>query len=75
MLPFTAQRTCSTKIADGLEIFLPCCQGAVMAMCSSTRNNFETKDGFVIGTGSLKAKAFCGENLSECKIQGYKGQC
>ena len=64
-----------TKIADGLEISAVLPRGSYGDVFV-TRNNFEIKDGFVIGTGSLRRKAFCGEKSNpNAKIQGYKGQC
>lgn len=44
-----------TKIADGLEISAVLPRGSYGDVFV-TRNNFETKDGFVIGTGSLRRK-------------------
>ena len=46
-----------TKIADGLEISAVLPRGSYGDVFV-TRNNFETKDGFVIGTGSLRRKLF-----------------
>ena len=52
-----------TKLQTDLK-FPPCCQGQLGGGCFVTRNDFEIKDGFVIGTGSLRRKLFAEKNLS-----------
>ncbi len=72
MLPFTAQRTCRQKLQTDLK-FPPCCQGGSYGDVFVTRNNFETKDGFVIGTGSLRRKLFAEKIYPNAKFKDIRG--
>ena len=61
-----------TKIADGLEISAVLPRGS-FGDVFVTRNNFETKDGFVIGTGSLRRKLFAEKIYPNAKFKDIRG--
>ena len=61
-----------TKIADGLEISAVLPRGSYGDVFV-TRNNFETKDGFVIGTGSLRRKLFAEKIYPNAKFKDIRG--
>ena len=61
-----------TKIADGLEISAVLPRGSYVDVFV-TRNNFETKDGFVIGTGSLRRKLFAEKIYPNAKFKDIRG--
>ena len=61
-----------TKIADGLEISAVLPRGNYGDVFV-TRNNFETKDGFVIGTGSLRRKLFAEKIYPNAKFKDIRG--
>lgn len=61
-----------TKIADGLEISAVLPRGSYGDVFV-TRNNFEIKDGFVIGTGSLRRKLFAEKIYPNAKFKDIRG--
>lgn len=61
-----------TKIADGLEISAVLPRGSYGDVFV-TRNIFETKDGFVIGTGSLRRKLFAEKIYPNAKFKDVRG--
>lgn len=61
-----------TKIADGLEISAVLPRGSYDDVFV-TRNNFEIKDGFVIGTGSLRRKLFAEKIYPNAKFKDIRG--
>lgn len=61
-----------TKIADGLEISAVLPRGSY-GDAFVTRNNFEIKDGFVIGTGSLRRKLFAEKIYPNAKFKDIRG--
>lgn len=61
-----------TKIADGLEISAVLSRGSYGDVFV-TRNNFEIKDGFVIGTGSLRRKLFAEKIYPNAKFKDIRG--
>lgn len=61
-----------TKIADGLEISAVLPRGSYGDVFV-IRNNFETKDGFVIGTGSLRRKLFAEKIYPNAKFKDIRG--
>ena len=61
-----------TKIADGLEISAVLPRGSYDDVFV-TRNDFEIKDGFVIGTGSLRRKLFAEKIFPNAKFKDIRG--
>lgn len=61
-----------TKIADGLEISAVLPRGSYGDVFV-TRNAFEIKDGFVIGTGSLRRKLFAEKIYPNAKFKDIRG--
>lgn len=61
-----------TEIADGLEISAVLPRGSYGDVFV-TRNNFETKDGFVIGTGSLRRRLFAEKIYPNAKFKDIRG--
>lgn len=61
-----------TKIADGLEISAVLPRGSYGDVFV-TRKNFETKNGFVIGTGSLRRKLFAEKIYPNAKFKDIRG--
>ena len=61
-----------TEIADGLEISAVLPRGSYGDVFV-TRNDFEIKDGFVIGTGSLRRKLFAEKIYPNAKFKDIRG--